>query len=52
MQPDLLRGSVVYMKGSASSPHIDTEGLPGKGLSKNPLTEIPREEQGIGPITT
>jgi hypothetical protein len=39
-----MGGSVINVQGPGAPADIDTERLPGKGLLKNPLTEITREK--------
>ena len=47
LRSDLMGGSIVDVQRPGAPTNIDTERLPGKGLLKNPLTEIAREKQAI-----
>jgi hypothetical protein len=46
---DLVRGPVIDLQGSGPAADVHAQGLPGKGLLEDPLAQVAREEQGIGP---
>src|SRR5712671_3255276 len=50
LHPDLMRSSVIDAEGAGSSANIHAERLPGEGLLKNPLAQIPGKEEGVRPM--
>jgi len=49
---DLVGGSIVYSQGLGAAADIDTQGFPGERRLEDALSQIAREEQRVGTITT